>query len=98
MHDHVDDNGAEERSFELLSFLELFGLDGSPFPAPEAGWQPVRLKLTIPDVPDLYSRQHATAEYRRTSQRFSVAGRRAARRRRCRPAGSAFRIVEPPLG
>ena len=41
---------------------------------------------------------NATAEYRRTSQRFSVAGRRAARRRRCRPAWSAFRIVEPPPG
>ena len=41
---------------------------------------------------------NATAEYRRTSQRFSVAGRRATRRRRCRPAGSAFRIVEPPPG
>ena len=36
MHDHVDDNGAEERSFELLSFLELFGAAGSPFPAREA--------------------------------------------------------------
>src|SRR5580704_14858735 len=41
---------------------------------------------------------NATAEYRQTSQRFSVAGRRAARRRRCRPAWSAFRIVEPPPG
>ena len=57
MHDHVDDNGAEERSFELLSFLELFGPDGSPFPAPEAGWPPVMPKVTIPDVSDLYSRQ-----------------------------------------
>jgi len=37
MHDHVDDNGAEERSFQLLSFLELFGPAGSPFPAREAG-------------------------------------------------------------
>ena len=25
MHDRVDDKGAEERGFELLSFLELFG-------------------------------------------------------------------------
>jgi len=40
MHDHVDDNGAEERSFVLLSFLELFGPAGSPFPAREAGWPP----------------------------------------------------------
>ena len=53
MHDQVDDNVAEERGFELLSFLELFGPDGSPFPARGQ----VVLKLTIPDVPDLYSRQ-----------------------------------------
>jgi hypothetical protein len=37
MHDRVDANGAEERDFELLSFLELFGPAGSPFPAREAG-------------------------------------------------------------
>ena len=40
MHDHVHDNGAEERGFELLSFLELFGPAGSLFPAREAGWPP----------------------------------------------------------
>ncbi len=40
MRDRVDDNGAEERGFELLSFLELFGPAGSPFPARETGWPP----------------------------------------------------------
>ena len=40
MHDQVDDNVAEERGFELLSFLELFGPAGSPFPARDAGWPP----------------------------------------------------------
>jgi hypothetical protein len=36
MHDQVDDNVSEERGFELLSFFELFGPAGSPFPAREA--------------------------------------------------------------
>ena len=40
MHDQVDANSAEERGFELLSFLELFGPACSPFPAREAGWPP----------------------------------------------------------
>ena len=33
MHDQVDDNVAEERGFELLSFLELFGTGWLAFPS-----------------------------------------------------------------
>ena len=33
MHDHVDDDGAQERSFELLSFLELFWAGWLAFPS-----------------------------------------------------------------
>jgi len=32
MHDQVDDNGAEARGFELLSFLEFFGAVVLAFP------------------------------------------------------------------
>jgi hypothetical protein len=56
MHDQVDDNGAEERGFELLSFLELWAgwLAFSQHARPDG--RQVMLK-TIPDVPDLYSRR-----------------------------------------
>jgi hypothetical protein len=33
MHDRVDDKGAEERGFELLSFLELFWAGWLAFPS-----------------------------------------------------------------
>src|SRR5262249_61664401 len=89
---------AEQRGFELLSFLELFGPAGSPFPAREAGWPPSDAQADNSMFRIFIRASNATPEYRRTGQRFSVAGRRAARRRRCRPAWSAFRIVELPPG
>jgi len=57
MHDRVDANGAEERGFELLSFLELFGRLARLSQHARPDGRQVMLKLTIPDVPDLYSRQ-----------------------------------------
>src|SRR5215470_917074 len=57
MHDQVDDNGAEERGFELLSFLELLGWLARLSQHARPDGRQVMLKLTIPDVPDLYSRR-----------------------------------------
>src|SRR5262245_9500251 len=99
MHDRVDDNGAEERGFELLSFLELFGPACSPFPAHEAGWLPSDAQAdNFKCSGSLFAPATLLQNTAGQGRRFSVAGRRAARRRRCRPAWSAFRIVEPPPG
>ena len=57
MHDQVDDNVAEERGFELLSFLELLGRLARLSQHARPDGRQVMLKVTIPDVPDLYSRQ-----------------------------------------
>jgi hypothetical protein len=83
-----------DASGRMWATANRFG-DAQACPAP----QPTRRGLRMAEkFPGGLRAGNATAEYRRTSQRFSVAGRRAARRRRCRPAWSAFRIVEPPPG